>query len=134
MIIMTKKMEEILGVGPLGGKRNIPGTVSVEGREHWYIEDDGSGDFDSFFLKLISAVQPPLHTRGGALTGGCELTLPNGKRFHAMSYKGDLQGWRNQISQGAKVLSLSAARAIDGMLVFSEFDAVPILECKARFY
>lgn len=131
---MAKKIEDILGIGTFSGKRTIPGTVAVEGREYWYVEDDGSGDFDASFLKVVLAVDPPLHARGGALTGGCELTLPDGRKFHALSYKGDLDGWRAQIAQGARKLGLDAARAIDGELVLANGLTIPISECEVRFY
>lgn len=131
---MARKIEEILGIDSFSGERTIPGSIKVEGREHWYIEDDGCGDFDALFLKVVSAVAPPLHARGGALTGGCELTLPDGRKFHALSYKGDLEGWRAQIAQGAGKMGLDTARAIDGELIFSNGEAIPMSECEVRFY
>lgn len=131
---MAKKIEEILGIDSFSGKRTIPGSITVEGRENWYIEDDGCGDFDSLFLKVVSAIAPPLHSRGGALTGGCELTLPDGRKFHALSYKGDLEGWRAQIAQGARKIGLDAARAIDGELIFSNGESIPMSKCEVRFY
>ncbi len=131
---MSKKIEEILGIHSLGRQRAIPGSILVEGREYWYIEDDGMGDFNSLFLKVVLAIDPPHHTRGGALTGGCELTLPDGRKFHALSYKGDLEGWREQIAQGAKKLGLDFARAIGGKLILSTGDEVPMSACEPRFY
>jgi hypothetical protein len=131
---MPKNTEEILGIDVLGSKRAIPGSVPIEGREHWYIEDDGTGDFDSLFLRIVSAIKPPRHTRGGALTGGCELTLPDGRKFHAMSYKGDLEGWREQIDEGTRSLGLDAARAVNGNLILSGGAEISISACEARFY
>lgn len=131
---MVKKVEEILGLGAFTGTRTVPGTLSVNGREHWYIEDDGSGDFDALFSKVVTAAAPPFYKSGGALTGGCELTLPDGRKFHALSYKGDLEGWRKQILYGAERLNVAAACAVNGILVFAEDQAVPIRDCYCRFY
>ena len=129
---MPRTIEEILGVSGIG-ERSIPGTVAVEGREHWYIEYHG-GDFDSEFIKLIQAVQPAIPSHGGAITGGCELTLPDGRKFHAMSYKGDLIGWRKQIELGAKHLGCATARIGDDDLYVSDASAFPLAACHARFY
>jgi len=131
---MPKKIEEILGVTPFAGKRNVPGTLSVSGREYWYVEDDGRGRFDSLFQDLVSAVSPRRYESGGAITGGCELTLPDGRKFNALSFKGDLEGWREQIVGGARKLHLDAARAVDGQLIFVNGDTLRISDCTARFY
>jgi hypothetical protein len=129
---MVKKIEQICGVDLLNDRRLVPGMNSPLGREYWYIQDDGKNDFDSLFHRLVRAIEPPLHSRGGALTGGCELTLPDGRKFHALSYKGDLEGWREQIRAGAKKLNLSAAMVVDDVLVFSEGEKIPLSDCKPR--
>jgi hypothetical protein len=36
--------------------------------------------------------------------------LPNGDIFEAVSYKGDIEGWRQQLEQGAKALNEELAR------------------------
>jgi hypothetical protein len=131
---VAKKIEEILGVPPFSGERIVPGMISVEGREYWYVQDNGKDDIDHQFHEVITAIEPPLHAKGGALTGGCELTLPDGRKFHAFSYKGDLDGWRKQIANGAEKLGLAAARVVDGNLIFSDGNVVPLLEGKPRFY
>jgi hypothetical protein len=51
-----------------------------------------------------------------------------------MSYKGDLEGWREQIDEGARRLGLVAARAVNGNLIFSGGAEIPIEACEARFY
>jgi len=129
---MTKTVEEILGV-KFGGERTVPGMDPVSGREYWYIEDDGNDDFDALFVQIVGA-EPVIPTSGGALTGGCELTLPDGRKFHALSYKGDLEGWRKQIHNGARKLGVAAAQLVDKELVFSDASVVPVSDCKARFY
>ena len=129
---MTKTIEQILGV-TFPAKRSIPGTQTVEGREYCYIEYSGD-DFDSEFLRLVQANQPTESTNGGAITGGCELTLPDGRKFHAMSYKGDLLGWCKQVEIGAKMLGRLTARISDEDLYVVDSSKVPLASCNVRFY
>ncbi len=131
---MRKSLEEILGVEKLPTEREIPGTILIEGREHWYIEDDGNNNFDALFRKIVGAVDPPLCNTGGAITGGCELTLPDSRKFHAMSYKGDLEGWRKQIIEGSKKLGLEAAQIENESIVTLNGERICIDECTIRFY
>ena len=46
---MAKNIQDILGDSSVREEREIPGTVEVHGREFWYIEDDGLGDFNKPF-------------------------------------------------------------------------------------
>jgi len=134
---MPKEMWEVLGLGSpneLNVKREVPGTIPVKGREFWYVEDDGNNDFNDLFHKAVGAIQPPIPRSGGATTEGCTLTLPDGRKFHAMSYKGDLEGWRKQIRQGAAQLKLVAAQLIDGDLIISKNERISLSECEVRFY
>ena len=131
---MKKSIEDILGVKKADLQREIPGTIFVEGREFWYIEEQGLNEFDALFKKLVRAIDPPLAKSGGVITGGCELTLPDKRRFHAISYKGDLEGWRNQIVEGAKKIGISIAKIEDKMLVVSSGEVVDLGSCISRFY
>ena len=130
---MPKTMEEILG-GSINKERLVPGSIASEGREWWYVEVEGPIDFKGLFREIVRAVQPAIPTGGGAMEEGCELTLPDGRKFHALSYRGDLSGWRRQIAEGAKKVGVKAAPVVDGQLVLSEAERMPISDCIARFY
>ncbi len=129
---MTKTIEQILGFRS-SAKRIIPGVQAPDGREVWYVEYNGN-DFDSEFLRLMDANQPPSAGHGGAITGGCELTLPDGRRFHAISFKGDLDGWRTQLTQGAQMLNRQTARILGNDLFLDGSAGVPLSSCGVRFY
>lgn len=130
---MPQTMEEILG-GPIPKERPIPGSVPSEDREWWYVEVEGSSDFKGLFRALVRAVQPAIPASGGAMDEGCELTLPDGRKFHALSYRGDLAGWRKQIAEGAEKVGVKAVLVVDGDLVFSGAERIPVANCTARFY
>jgi hypothetical protein len=121
-------------MSPTAPGRAIPGRIPVVGREYWYIEAKQSINFNELFVRLVKAVDPPLYTKGGALTGGCELTLPDGRKFHAMSFKGDLDGWREQITAGVNKLRIEAGQIVEGRLLLLSGDVVPLEQCGVRFY
>ncbi|KKD60073.1 hypothetical protein RN22_12155 [Grimontia sp. AD028] len=131
---MSKDLKNILGVSSLPTEREVPGTIGVDGREFWYVEDDGKGDFNKLFPKLLTAITPPLHNSGGAITGGCSLTLPDGRVFHSISYKGDLAGWKEQVIQGAKELGLGLFQVRDDKVELIDGSCYLLSECEANFY
>jgi len=131
---MIKDLAEILGVSSLPTVREIPGAIEVDGRDFWYVEDDGKGAFNKLFPKLLSAISPPFHRSGGAITGGCSLTLPDGRVFHCLSYKGDLAGWKKQVTQGARKLGLELAQIKADKIELIHGETFLLSECEVDFY
>ena len=113
---MTNKMEDILGLGSFDKERIIPGSIKSNDREYIYLLDPKDEEFEALFKKVVRHVTPPLMKGGGVGIEGCEITLPNGDVFQAISYKGDIDGWRKQISEGAKAYSLKTA-ALEGEII-----------------
>src|SRR5690606_5647780 len=99
-LYMSNKMEDILGMGIIDKERQIPGAATVEGREYRYISCSHNDDIELLFKNLIRRVAPPLATSGAAINEGCIVTLPTGEFYFALSYKGDIEGWHQQIEQG----------------------------------
>lgn len=58
----------------------------------------------------------------------------DGKLFHALSYKGDLNGWRKQIEKGAANLGLITGKIIDNKLILTTGENYNIEDCKIEFY
>ena len=81
----------------------------------------------------MALVTPPLLKSGGATEQGCTLWLPDGMQFHAMSYHGDIEGWRKQIAQGAQELGLLTARISGDTLLISDGQKIKIAECRVEF-
>lgn len=131
---MTNKMEDILGLGPIEKERVIPGSKYIEGREYLYIEDDGSDNIELLFRKVIREITPSIAKSGGAITEGCKITLPSGEIFHSVSYKGDIEGWRQQIKEGAKALKLNIGKVEHEYLVLSNDTKVLLSECTVNYY
>ena len=121
-------------LGKIEGKRGVPGVTSSVDEEVVYVEDIIEGDFIEFFRKLIRYVDPPLIKSGGAVLDGCILTTPNGQNFQAISCRGDLEGWRKQISEGANGLKIATGHIKDNILILSNGDLVRLEDCLVKFY
>jgi hypothetical protein len=120
-------------LGPLETKRQAPGLVPVDYREVRYVEDRGEEPFKELFEKVVWHVDPPLMKDGGALIEGCVVTLPTGRRFQALSYRGDIEGWRQQVAQGAAALRVSLGQLVDGVLVLDDGTSHPLADCQIEF-
>ena len=117
-------------------ERCIPGIIPVEWREYRYIADDGSGHFvrKGLFEKLVSQITLPIPAAGGVITENCSLWLPTGELFHALSYKGDIEGWRRQIELGANTLGLLTAKIDSDRIWLSDRRHYELATCQIKFY
>lgn len=132
-MMTTSQMEKLLGLGAIPTERTIPGAQLVEGREFRYISAGNKEEFGIFFKKLIRHISPPVPTNGGAMIEGCTITLPNNEVFQAISYKGDIEGWRLQVEQGAEALNAKVAKIDGDSIVSANGQSFPLTECKIDF-
>ncbi|WP_153242535.1 hypothetical protein [Frateuria defendens] len=129
------KLEKDLGVTiERKSDRVIPGSVDVGGQEVVYFSDDGGDAPRIQFQRLTRRINPPLLKAGGASELGCAIYLPDGLKFHAMSYHGDIDGWRKQISQGAQELGLLTASIKGNGIVISDGREFLLSDCRVEFY
>lgn len=134
---MTTQLERLEKI--LGGKieqrdaRVIPGTVEIEGSRVVYFSDDGLNDFSDQFDALTEHAIPRQAKRGGRSDSGCKITLPDGQLFHAISYHGDLDGWRKDIETGARALHLALASIEADQFVTSDGRTFALSDCKVEF-
>ena len=91
--------------------------------------------FGELFHKLFN-VPPIIPQNGGALIEGCKITLPSGEVFEAVSYKGDIEKWRQQLEQGAKVLNEELAKIdIDTeSIMLNDMRSFRLADCTINFY
>lgn len=132
-MMATNQMEKLLGLGAIQTERTIPGTQRFEGRECQYVVDGGQEEFRVFFKKLIRHVSPPIPKNGGAIIEGCKITLPNGVALQAISYKGDIEGWRFQIERGAEALNVQLAKIVGDVVVFADAQSFLLSDCRIDF-
>ncbi|MCL6408016.1 hypothetical protein EXT70_20485 [Dickeya dadantii] len=117
-------------------ERDIPGLNPVSWREYRYISDDGENKFvgNGLFERVTGKIEPLIPKSGGAMAENCKLWLPSGELFHALSYKGDIDGWRRQIEQGAIQMGLLTAEIAGGEVVLSDGRNYEVSACKFEMY
>lgn len=121
-------MEEILGQ-TIEQERAIPGTRPGENEKVRYVSFSEPATPSDAFKEVPWRIKPPLPKRGGVVLEGCILTLPDGTRFCALSFHGDVEGWQNQIERGAAELGLLSARLDGDVLHLSNGRTVPLADC-----
>ena len=134
-MVMDKELLESLLGGPISTERIVPGTHLFEGREYRYVSNKSQVKFDNLFYELVR-VQPQIPQYGGAVIEGCKITLPDGDIFEAISYQGDVEGWRQQFEQGAKALNEEVARIdIDtDSIVLNDMRSFRLADCIIDFH
>jgi hypothetical protein len=125
---MTIELEKTID-GYIQRERKLPGTVHIDGKEFIYFADNGAGDFRKQFLTLITKIKPSHQREGGVISQACRIHLPDGSLFHGISYRGDIEGWRQQIEDGAKELGVLLAKIQDDRIVFSDGRSAALGDC-----
>jgi hypothetical protein len=127
-------LEKILG-GEIEqrGQRALPGLNPVEGVEFLYYEDDGKSKVKKQFNALLDSAGSIKAASGGVVSDSCTIYLSDGRLFHALSYHGDIDGWREAVEAGAKARGLLLARIEGEQFVVSDGSSIPLSECKIEF-
>jgi hypothetical protein len=131
---MNSKREQIEKI--LGGKitpfneEPLPGLEPSDGSEVVYFANFAEDDIAEQLKQLARRIDPP-HLKHGSVGATMHtLTLPNGKVFHAIKYRGDLDGWRRQIAEGAQSLDVVLGRIENGSVFrLSDGAAYDLAEC-----
>jgi hypothetical protein len=114
--------------------RSLPGTEKVEGREFIYLEVSKGRNFSGLMQDVLtSCPATPMPQSGGILEEKARLVLPDKTSLLAVSFKGDLLGWRNKILGycGEKGLKWAAVR--EQFLTLSDGAEIPLADCQVEF-
>jgi len=128
------KLEKILG-GKIEqlGQRSVPGMTPVDGVEIIYYQDDKRTTPKKLFKSFLDGLSFREAKFGGRVSDSCSVLSPDGLLFRAMSYHGDLAGWRKDIEEGARGLGLLLAKIEGDQFVISDGRSFPLSECKIEF-
>jgi len=114
--------------------RAIPGSEAVEGREFIYVETSEAEDFHAIMEKVFAGFpETRLPTAGGAIEEKARILLEAGRSLLAISYKGDLPGWRGRLVGFCENTGRQWGIARDGTLVLANGTETPLSECDVRF-
>jgi hypothetical protein len=121
----------------LGGKieslneQPLPGLVPSPGEEVVFFSGDVTTDLGEQMKRLIGHIEPLYAKSGRVMATKHTLTLPEGQIFHAITCRGDIEGWRRQVVEGAKALGVLLGR-IEGSskFVLSDGRVLPLSQCK----
>ena len=129
---MTTQIEQLLGIKFDRERSSIPGTTQNKTRKYIYIEDDGRGNFGDLFNSITAKVIPRNATHGGMGEVGFRIITPDNTVFHGLSYKGDLEGWKQDIELGSKNLNLLIATIEDDKMVISDGRSYKLFDCQTE--
>lgn len=129
-----KDLEKILGgeIEQLNARR-IPGSVAINGVEVVYYQDDGRMKRSKLFKVFLDGLSSRSAKSGGRVSDSCSITSPDNLLFHAMSYHGEIVGWRKDIEEAAKGLGLLLARIEGESFIVSDGRYFPLSECRIDF-
>lgn len=114
--------------------RTIPGTEAVGGREFIYLEASKSRKFSGLMREVLSSSPAtPMPQSGGILEEKARLVLPDKTTLLAVSFKGDLQGWRNKILGFCGEKGLKWAVIKEQFLASSDGAKIPLADCQVEF-
>jgi len=131
---MTRNpMERIFGEGAFEYERKIAGTRPGEDQTVRYVYYEDPESPSELFDLVLNKISPPLTNAGGAVLEGTRLKTPDGRRFFAIVFHRDLEGWRKQIEQGAIELGRATARVLGGDVIVSDGRSYRLSSCEAEF-
>jgi hypothetical protein len=81
------------------------------------------------FSRVTQAVVPPHLSNGGCVLQD-DLLTPDGDRFAVLTYHGDVEGWQQQIEEGASLLGFKSAKISGNRLIVSDGRSFAVADCK----
>jgi hypothetical protein len=124
-------MERIFGAGAF--ERKVPGTGPGEEASVRYVSFDDPVSIPTLFDDVLDKIEPMLVKSGGAILEGAKLETPDGRRFFAILFSVDLEGWRKQTELGAEALGRATAKVVGSDVVVSDGRSFPLSSCKVEF-
>lgn len=114
--------------------RTIPGTIEVDGREFFYLEAEEGIDFHQMINAVLSSNHDiPMPKDGGVIEEKTRILLDDGISLLAISYKGDLAGWRQNLIAFCEIQNCKWGIASKNKLILSDQIEINLRECNVIF-
>ena len=110
-----------------GDRLPIPGLRELPNRRYVYVACGPEQDPKALARQLTNAPGMPMPQRGAAGESG-SVTLTDGRKFVAITYSGDLEGWEKAIAFGAEALGVDLAQVSQAGLALTDGSVVPLDE------
>lgn len=113
---------------------HLPGAMRVEGREFMYIEISKGQNFSRLMDDAFETCQTlPMPQDGGALEEKVRVILPDQTTLLALSFRGDLSGWRNILIGYCTETGRVWAKLKGQVFALSDGTEVPVDDCEVEF-
>ncbi|MCO6437808.1 MAG: hypothetical protein J5J06_12020 [Phycisphaerae bacterium] len=113
----------------------LAGSGPFDGRVHLDTEGAGRATYNKLFCEITCGVDgAATSTSEGAIEEPAAIHLPDGRQFHGVSYRGDIEGWRRCITAACASLGREHAKIYGGALKLSEGGEVALAVCKAGYF
>ena len=129
----TNYMERIFGQGAFENERKVAGTRPGEDISVRYVSFSNPASIPESFDAVTGKIEPPIAKSGGVVLEDTRLKLPDGRRFFAVQFHGDVEGWQKQIEQGANALGRTTGKVQDGNVIVSDGHSYPLSSCDIEF-
>jgi len=108
----------------------IPGIIKNPNRLFLYIQAITDDQFESnfrFFGQPAFGREPQ---SGGALNEETRIVTPDGRRFYAVSFTGDLEGWQNQVVGYCSKFKCLSGKIVDDYFILSTGEKFILTNCE----
>jgi hypothetical protein len=108
--------------------------IEVEGREFAYLEClDPEGFFKKDFSAIGTHAGSPLPVSGGMITEEAAVRLPDGRLMCAVSYRGDIEGWRRVVTEWCRNRAILFGVVQGGNIVLDNGERHALSKCEPIF-
>ena len=120
---------------------NIPGFETMESREFRYILVNKNEKYEGkkgIFMKIITIHEDPIVSvsSGGVISENFVIGIPTGEKYYGLSYRGDIEGWRNIIEKNAELENRKFGKIInkEAFLINNNTEVYNLKNCEYFVY
>lgn len=106
----------------------------MDGRDFGYLECGSAEEFKSIFPKIALLGESALPESGGMINEDFSVTTPDGVKLFALSYKGDIDGWRRKLREAASVLGVRWAELSEDTIRLEDGREFALSACTTEDY
>ena len=111
--------------------RAVPGIETVVGREFVYLEIRAGEQFPGLLSQVLeSCPDVPSPSNGGAIEEKARIVLKDSTSLLALSYKGDLEGWRKKLDSFCRLNDRRSGVIRNESLLLSDGTEIPLNSCR----